>query len=516
MSLLKRSFGLILVVALALCLPLGAQAAKAPAPSPSPSASPAPLPTATPEPPDIAIPRLEAKVKADPNDRQSAVELAGYYLNVGRPDRSVPLTQKLLTSGFKTTQVYFIDGVGQESLGHIPQAVADFEQASILDPTNAQVLLRLTDLYLRENRSADAERVAKRALTFNKDDENALINLGLVFAQESKFEEARTQFEAAAKLNPKDATPIVREGQSYVDQKAYDYAVQTFDRALAVDPKNVDALTLKAEVLAGNLNRVNDAIAVYDRLLGIVTDENDKVVVLNREAQTYARAKQSKEAEGAIQKMIAAYPKNVTAHLNAGDYWASTNQLPKAEAEWKAALGIDSKAAPALARLGNLYLGTAQNNTSIDYFKRIADQDPQNAEALFALGRAYSFGRQYTRARDACGRSFDAQRTPQALACVGASDFEVKNYKEASKIFNTLDKNGGKFLEQNPQFIFMAGQSYEKNGQKPQAKVMYKRFLAFVKPNSTAAAQVKKLIADIDKPAPKSAKPAPTAKPKKK
>ncbi len=52
-----------------------------PTPSPSPSGTPAPLPTATPEPPNIAIPRLEAKLKADPTDRDTAAELAGYYLS---------------------------------------------------------------------------------------------------------------------------------------------------------------------------------------------------------------------------------------------------------------------------------------------------------------------------------------------------------------------------------------------------------------------------------------------------
>lgn len=504
-----------LFTALALGIPMGAHAAKAPAASPSPSSSLAPLPTATPEPPEIAIPRLEAKLKADANDRQSAVELAGYYLNVGRPDKALPLSQKLLGGGFKNTQVYFLDGVAQQALGRVPQAIADFEQATNLDPTNPQVLLRLTDLYLRQNRSADAERIARRALTFNKDDAGALVNLGLVLAQESKFEEARTQFEAAAKISPKDPTPIIREGQSYVDQKAYDYAVQTFDRALVIDPKNVDAMTLKAEVLAANLNRVKDAIAVYDQLLGIVTEENDKVIVLNREAQTYAHAKQSKEAEDVIAKMVSDYPKNVGAHLNAGDYWASLNQLPKAEAEWKSALAIDGKAPPVLARLGNLYLGTKDNNTAIDYFKRLVEQDSTNAEVLFALGRAYSFGRQYDRAREACGRSFDAMRTPQALVCVGASDYEVKNFKEASKIFEALDKNASKYLDQNPQFLFMAGQSYDRNGQKPQAKVMYKRFLAFVKPNSQAASEVKKLISDLDKTPAKAPAPKATAPPKK-
>jgi len=60
----------------------------------TPTAEPSALPTATPEPPSIAIPRLTEKLKTDPNDRASMSELAMQYLVVGRPDLSLPLTQR--------------------------------------------------------------------------------------------------------------------------------------------------------------------------------------------------------------------------------------------------------------------------------------------------------------------------------------------------------------------------------------------------------------------------------------
>ena len=65
--------------------PAHAVAAK-PAPSPSATASAAPLPTASPEPPNIAIPRLIDKLKANPNDREALSQITNYYLQVNRPD----------------------------------------------------------------------------------------------------------------------------------------------------------------------------------------------------------------------------------------------------------------------------------------------------------------------------------------------------------------------------------------------------------------------------------------------
>ncbi|MGH7757562.1 MAG: tetratricopeptide repeat protein, partial [Vulcanimicrobiaceae bacterium] len=157
------------------------------------SPSPAPTPTETPEPANIAIPRLEAELKKNPNDKTVLVKLASYYLASDHADKALPLTQKLISLGEKTAQVYYIEGIANEQLGKVPEATSALEQASNLDPTNAQVLLALTDLYIRTNKEADAERVAKRAVTFNGKDAHVLINYALVLAHEKKYDEARSQ-----------------------------------------------------------------------------------------------------------------------------------------------------------------------------------------------------------------------------------------------------------------------------------------------------------------------------------
>jgi len=145
-------------VALALALSLSFAAAqsvwgspKKPAPSPSSSSdvTPAPLPTATPEAPDVAIPRLEAKIKANPSDKDALLDLACYYLAENQNDRALALTQRLLSLGAKTAQVYYLDGIANQGLGRIKDATQDFEQATTQDPTNAQILLTLTNLYLQ-------------------------------------------------------------------------------------------------------------------------------------------------------------------------------------------------------------------------------------------------------------------------------------------------------------------------------------------------------------------------------
>ncbi|HKE36406.1 MAG TPA: tetratricopeptide repeat protein, partial [Candidatus Baltobacteraceae bacterium] len=224
----------------------GGKAKGTPSPSPSPSA----LPTASPEPPSVAIPRLQAKLKANPNDQQTAAELAAQYLQINRPDLTLGITQKLLQAGDKTAQVYYYDGFAEETIGNIAAAQYDLEQAANLDPTNMGVLSQLADLYLKLKKDADAERVAKRAVTFNKTEPMALMTLGSVYASEGFFDKARTQFEAAYALNPKDVAPLYQIATTYAQQNNIPMALQTIDRALAVDPKSVQTLSYKASLYA--------------------------------------------------------------------------------------------------------------------------------------------------------------------------------------------------------------------------------------------------------------------------
>jgi tetratricopeptide (TPR) repeat protein len=488
-----------------------AGAAKKPAPSPTasgPSPSPAPLPTATPEPPEIAIPRLEAKVKANPNDKDALGDLAGYYLAGGRADQALQLTQRLLSLGAKTAQVYYLDGVANQSLGRIREATADFEQATNLEPTNAQILLTLTNLYLQTNRGADAERVARRATTFNATDKRVFDNYGLVLAQEGKFEDARTQFETAVKLDPKDPAPIVLEARSYVSQKSLPLAIQTFDRALAVDPKDNDALLGKASVQAAT-HDVKDSIATFELLLANESSDDAKAAVLVQEYQVYRDEKMMDQALAILKRGMTDYPKASSIHIAMGDYdVAIVKDQAAAESEWKIALGPNRDNPDAISRLGELAMSQNKKSDAVAYFKRLTEVVPNDPSTWLTLGQVDAQVTQYQDAREAFRHSFEIQRTPQSLAGIGTSDLQLKNFRECGQVFNALDKNAAPFMKQNPQLIYVYARCALGSGDHDTARVQFTNFKTYVKPGSPLASEVNKALAALG--------PAPSSKPKPK
>ena len=501
-----------LVVAVSFAAASSVQAAKKPDASASPAASssPAPLPTATPEPPSVAIPRLEAKIKTDPGDKESLQTLAGYYLGEGRADQALALTQRLLSLGSKTAQVYYLDGIANQSLGRIKDATEDFENATNQEPTNAQILLTLTNLYLQTNRPADAERVAKRATTFNATDKRAFENYGLVLGQEGKFDDARAQFETAAKLDPKDPQPLVLEARSYVSQKSLPLAGQLFDRALAVDPKDPDALFGKASLQAAN-HDVAGGIATFEQLLAVEPNDEQRVAVLVEEERFYVSEKQNDKALDVLKRAESTYPAVPATHIAYGDFDAAVlKDQTAAEREWTIALGPNRDNPDALQRLGQLAASRSKLGDAIGFFKQLTVVEPNDPRTWGILAQAYSANKQFNDAHDAYRRSFEIARTPQALAGLGESDLELRNYKECGEVFAAIDKNASDYMKQNPLLLYVYAKCSAASGDKTTARSAYTRFKPFVKPNTPLATVVAKALQDLGGGSPPPAgKPSP-------
>lgn len=472
---------------------LGGKSQATPSPSPSPSA----LPTATPEPPDIAIPRLQAKLKANPNDQQTMVELAGQLLQINRPDVAAQLTQHLIQLGNKTAQVYYLDGYAQQALGNINGAVADLEQASNLDPTNLGVLAQLADLYLRTNRANDAERIAKRAVTFNKDSAAAYEALAQVYAQEQHFDDARAQYEEAIKRDPKDTRALYQIAATYAQQNNAPAALTAVDRVLAIDPHDVQALVFKADLFARQHDDAKTS-AAYDDAVVAAADDQQKAAILSRKALYFASESKPQQAEQIFTAALAQYPKVAGLYDAYGDYFANNKQVDKASVQWKAALAIDPNDATALARLSQLAMSQKNYRDAASYLKKLTEINP-DAQAFAMLGQTYMMLHDYGSSKDACSKSFQMDRSPQMLGCVAGADFELKNFKEAGQIFDVLDKAAPEFLNQQPQLLYIAGQSYAKINQKSKAVAAYKRLLPYLKKGTKDYNDVNNMIAQLSK-----------------
>jgi tetratricopeptide (TPR) repeat protein len=467
-------------------------------PTPSPSASA--LPTASPEPPEVAIPRLQAKLKANPNDQQSMTELAGEFLQINRADMAVQLTQHLLQMGDKTAQVYYLDGFAMEQLGRMDVATQDLQQAEDLDPSNIGILSQLADLYVRQGRLSEAERIGNRAVVLNEKDPTAYVTLGSVYAAQKKYDQARGQFEKAFAMDPKDTRPLYEIAITYADQNNTPMALQSIQRALTVDPKDVQSLVFKADQYAKQHDDTRAGEA-YDDAIVAATDPHQKAAIIARKAAYFTSEKKFAQAQAVFDQGIAQLPQSADLHVAYGDFWLNQKNTGKAQAEFKAALAIDKDNSEALLRLAQLAMRQNRMSDAVDYLKRLTQVTP-DPQAFAMLGQAYSFLHDYQNSKEACVKSFQMQKEAATLGCIAGADFELKNYKEASQIFDALDQNAHGFLEQNPELLWVAGKSYTQTHQKQKAIDAYKRLLAMMPKGTKDYNQIQQQIADLNKSKP--------------
>jgi tetratricopeptide (TPR) repeat protein len=406
-------------------------------------------------------------------------QLAGEYLQVDRPDIALQYTQHLLQMGDKTAQVYYLDGFAEEQIGNAAVSTYDLEQAANLDPTNLGVLAQLADVYIREGRYNDAERIARRAITFNKDEPAALETLGSVYAAEQHFDDARAQFEAAYALNQKDTGPLFQIATTYAQQDNIPMALQTMGRVLAIDPRDIQALVFKADLYARQHDDARASEAYDDAIVAAPTDDQ-KVAIMVRKAGYFVQEHKDAQGIAILQQATTQFPKIASGFVAFGNYYASIRQYDKAVPQWQAALALDPNNSGALLGLGETAMETGRLNDSISYLRHYTQVSP-DAQGFALLGQVYSRVHDYSGARDACGKSFEIQRSPLTLGCVAGADFELKNYKEAAQIFDALDRAAKGFLDSQPQLLYIAAKSYAGSNQCEKAAAAYKRLLPMVK-----------------------------------
>ena len=458
---------------------------KAPA---TPTPSPSPLPTATPVPSDILIPRLKARLKAHPTDRQSAIELAGAYLGIGRADQALSLTQQLLQNGNKSAQVYYLDGFAQQQVGNNSAALSDFQNASDLDPTNVGILTQLADMYAQTQQFALAERVAKRGVIFNKTDPQAYLTLGAIYADEQKFDLARAQFAKAEAVAPGDPTALVQVARTYQQQKNIPKALAAIRSALALDPRNLDILLLRASLFASQHNDVKTALAFDDAEFAANSD-HQRAQVLVQKSSYFASEKKYPQAFAILQKALLAFPKSALVHGSLGDLYANQKNIKDARIQWQAALAIDPTDAVVLDHLAQDAI--AQHNTVLatTYLTALVKAQP-SAQSFAMLGQIYFLRHIYAKARAACESSFQVDREPDTLGCIAASDYYLHDYGDAAQIFDALDRNAPGFLDRQPEMLFVAAKTYNMNHDRSKTLQSYQRLLRIVPKGSPAYRQV--------------------------
>lgn len=159
---------------------------------------------------------------------------------VGRIDRALPFKGNYFGPGFHHN--YFTYGVAYLQYEYLDQALACFERAVAINPSQAGAYYNIGLIYLNKNVLDKAQANLEKAVELDPSDANAWNNLGVVSGENGDYDAAQRYFEKTLSLRPSHLLAV----QNLV--KLYDYK----DRS--ADSRRVLQVAVEAEPSSAQLH----------------------------------------------------------------------------------------------------------------------------------------------------------------------------------------------------------------------------------------------------------------------
>jgi serine/threonine-protein kinase len=345
---------------------------------------------------DRAIEFLEKAIAINPQYAAAYAGLSEAYLrrNLFTPDQQWRNLAREYAA--KSVQLAPDLAAGHIALGNAlldagmrPEANAEFNRASSLDPKNALACLGLAKLAVAEGKTADAEARFRKAIGLASNDWIPNTEFGIFLYRASRYEEALRVWERSRQLVPDNVRLLNNLAAVYHMLEHYDDAASALQRALEIEPSAQGYTNLGT--LRYFQGHFSDAVPAMEKAVelgatnylwwGNLGDAYRWAPGMRQKANpAYSRA------IDLVREKIATSPDDSTPHGYLAGYLAKSGDTPHALEE--------------LALLERL--------------------PQQSGKAFFEAAIAYQV----------CGKRNDALRLLQAAIVAGHSLQEIKNEQE--------------------------------------------------------------------------------------
>jgi tetratricopeptide (TPR) repeat protein len=194
-------------------------------------------------------------------------------------------------------------------LGRYEEAVASYERALLLRPSDVDALTGRADALQVQGRLDDALAGYQEALALAPGHPDAHINLGAALTQLRRYGEALAHCERALALQPDSAGALCNRGALLSELGRFSEAVATFDRALAIDPDYAPAWHFRGRAQV----RLRMSDAALESFRRAIVLQPDNVGFRHDLAAAFAQLGQAEEVLEFFDAQVAKAPQDVAA-----------------------------------------------------------------------------------------------------------------------------------------------------------------------------------------------------------
>ncbi|MCX7910182.1 MAG: tetratricopeptide repeat protein [Endomicrobia bacterium] len=190
---------------------------------------------------------LSKQLSLDPNNIKLAVELGIYYFIKGPQyyDKAINLLYDAWKLGSTDTRIFYYLGCMYEFLKLYELSAQEYIKFLNNFPQDIEVLLRLGNVYYKQNKIEEAKNAYKEVLKIDKNNIVALANLGYIFLNQDDYLSAQEYFIRVIEIVKRKNLDIPRNinfylGKIFYINKNFETAKIYFEREKEKYPDNTE------------------------------------------------------------------------------------------------------------------------------------------------------------------------------------------------------------------------------------------------------------------------------------
>ncbi len=242
---------------------------------------------------DKAIGIYEQMAKADPSPRTYFLLIDAYRVD-RQLDKALSLGKQQVEKNPKDGDLALVYARTLADAGKSKEGAELLEKRLQNDPTNLDLYINLSQIYIQARKFGEAEKVLRRAEDQKLDKDRVRFQMATVYDREKDFDKAESLFKEILKENPKDAPTLNYIGYMLADRGVrLNEAVDYVQQALALDPNNPAYL----DSLGWAFFKLNDLQKAEKYLLKAVEMEKRDPVIQDHVGDLYFKTGNFEKAQ---------------------------------------------------------------------------------------------------------------------------------------------------------------------------------------------------------------------------
>jgi tetratricopeptide (TPR) repeat protein len=265
-----------------------------------------------------AIPHLEKAKSLVEHDQPVLLRFASALIGARRPGEAVALLEAEAARRPEDANVAGVLAAAYESSGDLPRALANYERAVKLDPSNQDRYLDYTRLLLDLDRYEESIQVVQRGLGKVQDSYTLQLRLGATEMMRGNAQAAEGSFRKAIDMHPEIPLGYVALAKAFLKSGRGSDALALLAEARAKLPPDF-LLEYFSGVAAENLARESEAADAYARAAALDPGVPDAHFKLGK---LLLKSGQTGKAKAELEQAIALDPRHAGAHFQLSRVYA--------------------------------------------------------------------------------------------------------------------------------------------------------------------------------------------------